>query len=351
MVKRRLSVSERVLQKRLTSAPPKPKDSAKEGGAAPPEPLHVAPLAPPPVFEEAPSTLPVVAPPPAEPAAPPPVAAAVVAPVEAPAPPKVEAPAPVKAEVAAPPKADVEKAPLAREPEPAPPAPSSVKTAEIERSIAPVSSSAPRTLVEPAAVEEPPESLGLAPERPSRWKLWTAAVAAFAAVVGIGIGVKIMRARQARARAQAAQAAQLLAARTEPAAPTPPPPPPPEPTAAVTAEPAATTVATAEPAPSAAASAAPSGSAAAAADDATASAKALRDEALILLKKYKNSEAIAKASLALDKDPTDAMPYLVLGSALQDNNRWREARRAYELCVKNATRGMVDECRAMLRRR
>jgi hypothetical protein len=45
------------------------------------------------------------------------------------------------------------------------------------------------------------------------------------------------------------------------------------------------------------------------------------------------------------------MPYLVLGSALQEINRWREARRAYELCVKNARKGMVDECRAMLRKR
>jgi cytochrome c-type biogenesis protein CcmH/NrfG len=57
------------------------------------------------------------------------------------------------------------------------------------------------------------------------------------------------------------------------------------------------------------------------------------------------------ASKALEADPSDAMPYLVLGSALQDAGRWREATRAYQLCVKTATRGMVDECRAMLRRR
>ena len=47
---RKMSVSERVLQRRLTSAPPKPRDGAD---AAPAEPLHVAPLAPPPVFDEA----------------------------------------------------------------------------------------------------------------------------------------------------------------------------------------------------------------------------------------------------------------------------------------------------------
>ena len=86
-------------------------------------------------------------------------------------------------------------------------------------------------------------------------------------------------------------------------------------------------------------------------EERVASARALREESLTLLKKSKNSEAIAKASAALDADPSDAMPYLILGSALQEINHWREARRAYTLCTKNATKGMVDECRAMLRRR
>jgi hypothetical protein len=41
----------------------------------------------------------------------------------------------------------------------------------------------------------------------------------------------------------------------------------------------------------------------------------------------------------------------VLGSALQDTGHWRDAHRTYQLCVKNAKKGMLDECRAMLRRR
>jgi hypothetical protein len=81
------------------------------------------------------------------------------------------------------------------------------------------------------------------------------------------------------------------------------------------------------------------------------SAKALRDEALHLLEKFKNREAIDKATAALDADPTDAMPYLVLGSALQDTGNWRQAHRVYELCSKTAKHGMVYECRAMLRSR
>ncbi len=99
------------------------------------------------------------------------------------------------------------------------------------------------------------------------------------------------------------------------------------------------------PEPAASATAAP------ALEEKVVSARALRDQALDLLKKSKNPEAMAKASDALDADPSDAMPYLVLGSALQDAGRWKEAHHAYALCVKNATKGMVDECRAMLRTR
>jgi hypothetical protein len=170
------------------------------------------------------------------------------------------------------------------------------------------------------------------------------AVGSFAVVTGIGIGVRVMRTRPvAHPAVQAAAAAAPGDVRAsadpppDPAAPAMPPPPP-EPSAETTA-----------PSPSAAAPG-PSASAPVATGEGGDSARALRDEALALLKKSKNPEAMVKASEALEKDPTDAMPYLVLGSALQEANRWKEARRAYELCSKNARRGMVDECRAMLRR-
>jgi cytochrome c-type biogenesis protein CcmH/NrfG len=58
---------------------------------------------------------------------------------------------------------------------------------------------------------------------------------------------------------------------------------------------------------------------------------------------------MSAARAALDADPRDAMPYLVLGSALQEMGRWKEANHTYALCAKHATRGMVDECHAMLR--
>ncbi len=78
---------------------------------------------------------------------------------------------------------------------------------------------------------------------------------------------------------------------------------------------------------------------------------ALREQALELLKRSRNPEAMNAARAALDADPTDAMPYLMLGSALQETGHWKEAHHTYELCLKSATKGMVDECRAMLHRR
>ena len=48
---RKMSVSERVLQRRRTSVPPQPRDDA---GADAVEALHVAPLAPPPIFDQGP---------------------------------------------------------------------------------------------------------------------------------------------------------------------------------------------------------------------------------------------------------------------------------------------------------
>jgi hypothetical protein len=76
-------------------------------------------------------------------------------------------------------------------------------------------------------------------------------------------------------------------------------------------------------------------------------ARALNAKALDLLKRRKSSEAVPVARAAIEADPDDALSYLYLGSALQDMGRWKDAMSAYDACVKRATRGMVDECRAM----
>ena len=50
---------------------------------------------------------------------------------------------------------------------------------------------------------------------------------------------------------------------------------------------------------------------------------------------------------AISADPTDALSYLYLGSALQDTGKWKDGIEAYSDCVRNATKGPVYECRAM----
>lgn len=202
-------------------------------------------------------------------------------------------------------------------------APASVPELSEVEPPAPESGEPERFYVEPSLA---PVSAVL--EVPAGLKRGIAVLAVVAAAAGIAIGVKIMRSKPAGAARSAETTALQPQAATPQASMAPPPPPP---------------LATSE--PSAAASAVPVVS------ERTASATALRDQALELLKKSKNPEAMETASAALEADPTDAMPYLVLGSALQDAGHWKEAHHAYELCAKNATKGMVDECRAMLRTR
>jgi hypothetical protein len=191
---------------------------------------------------------------------------------------------------------------------------------------------------------------------PRRGRGFAFALIGVAAAAALAVGVKVVR--NGASRASRTAAATVVA-------PTPAPVEAPKPAAAKPVEPApsALAVATAQAAPSAAATvdakpedkpadkASDKASGDKAGDANVTDARALRDEALKLLEKAKNPEAMAAASKALDADPTDAMPYLVMGSALQDAGRWREATRAYQLCTKTATKGMVDECRAMLHRR
>ena len=74
---------------------------------------------------------------------------------------------------------------------------------------------------------------------------------------------------------------------------------------------------------------------------------ALTKQTESLLNRGKRKEAIEKAREAIAADPAQAMPYLLLGSALQDSGKWKDGIEAYSECVRNATKGPVHECRAM----
>jgi hypothetical protein len=83
------------------------------------------------------------------------------------------------------------------------------------------------------------------------------------------------------------------------------------------------------------------------ASDPPGSDETLKRQALSLLNKGALSEAIPVAKEAVAADPTDALGYLYLGSALQGVGRAREAIEVYSECVRHATRGPVSECRLM----
>ncbi len=78
-----------------------------------------------------------------------------------------------------------------------------------------------------------------------------------------------------------------------------------------------------------------------------ADAAALKKETLSLLNRGLNKDAIAKGREAIAADPSDAEPYLYLGSALQTLGKWPDAIEVYSECVRKASRGPVHECRAM----
>ncbi|WP_438033359.1 hypothetical protein [Sorangium sp. So ce204] len=73
----------------------------------------------------------------------------------------------------------------------------------------------------------------------------------------------------------------------------------------------------------------------------------LKKEALSFLNRGRYKDAIEASRAAIAADPSDALPYLYLGSALQDTGKWKDGLAAYSDCVRNATKGPVHECRAM----
>jgi hypothetical protein len=75
--------------------------------------------------------------------------------------------------------------------------------------------------------------------------------------------------------------------------------------------------------------------------------KALTKEAESFLNRGNRKDAMAKAREAIAADPSQAMAYLLLGSALQDSGKWKDGIEAYSDCVRNATKGPVSECRQM----
>lgn len=73
----------------------------------------------------------------------------------------------------------------------------------------------------------------------------------------------------------------------------------------------------------------------------------LRKQAESLLDRGRYREAIEVSRDAIAADPTHALPYLYIGSALQSTGKWKDGIAAYSECVRNAKRGPVHECSAL----
>jgi hypothetical protein len=97
-----------------------------------------------------------------------------------------------------------------------------------------------------------------------------------------------------------------------------------------------------------------SASADAANDDLTpeervARAKAARGRAQAALDRGQLDVAIAAGEEATSLDPTDGTSWLLLGAAYQSKGRNADAQKAFRSCTREAKRGPIGECQAMLR--
>jgi hypothetical protein len=212
-------------------------------------------------------------------------------------------------------------------------------------------------LDEPATVQLSPAALA----RRARLRRLVAGVVSFAAVLSIAVVGKTLAAGKRPSSTvtnkppvvlevkpkvdETAAAVQTAAPKPDPAAVVPATPsavPSADPTAAASAVPSAEPTAAASATPSAVPSADPAAPPAPAAD-----AVALRKETENLLNRGKMKDAIVKAREAIAADPSDANAYLYLGSALQETGHWKDGIEAYSECVRNATKGPVNECRQM----
>ena len=71
-------------------------------------------------------------------------------------------------------------------------------------------------------------------------------------------------------------------------------------------------------------------------------------DARSLLERYNAKGAIEAGERSVALDPTDGDAWLILGAAYQEVGQLDGARRAFQACLKQAKRGPVGECRAML---
>jgi hypothetical protein len=74
---------------------------------------------------------------------------------------------------------------------------------------------------------------------------------------------------------------------------------------------------------------------------------ALTQRSVRALERGRRDEAIELATRSIEADPTDALPYLIKGSAFLEKGDMKSARAAFDACMTHAKRGAAYECAAM----
>jgi hypothetical protein len=72
---------------------------------------------------------------------------------------------------------------------------------------------------------------------------------------------------------------------------------------------------------------------------------ALTRAARVLLAAGRTREGVAAARVAVDANPGDAEPYILLATGLQDLGNWRDARAVFTACEQKTQRGANASCR------
>jgi hypothetical protein len=82
-----------------------------------------------------------------------------------------------------------------------------------------------------------------------------------------------------------------------------------------------------------------------------ADASTLKKQAARAIERKELGRGIELSRHAIDVDRRDAEIYLLLGAALQETGQWKQASQAFANCVRNASRGPVQECRVLAHQR
>ena len=79
---------------------------------------------------------------------------------------------------------------------------------------------------------------------------------------------------------------------------------------------------------------------------ASAKKKDLKKKGMQQVNRFRYKDAIETGKPLIEADPEEATGYFVLGAALQETGRWKDGAEQFNECVRKATKGPVNDCKA-----